>query len=331
MLRALTIAASIAVASPAFANDTMAELRTGGLVFVRTDAVTIESEDLYISPHEVRVAYRFRNFSEEDVESIVAFPMPDITFYPEEEIAMPEPGVDNFLGFSVNADGADIKPQLEQRAIAAGLDVTDEVLAAGLSVNPADNRASEEAGRLPEATRQDWVSRGMLRTFSYDDGSGWKTEYHPAWTMRSTYWWRMSFPAGRPIEVRHSYKPSVGGTSGISFFHDGKIQGAHYPAMKDKFCIDSGFERAVIAAAKRDPNGYPPYWENWISYVLTTGANWAYSIGEFTLTIDKGKASNLVSFCGSGVEKIGPTTFRVHYTDFVPERDIEILILNRFE
>ena len=41
---ALTVAASL----PSLANDTMAEIATGGLVFVRSDAVSIASEDLFI-------------------------------------------------------------------------------------------------------------------------------------------------------------------------------------------------------------------------------------------------------------------------------------------
>jgi len=39
----------------------------------------------------------------------------------------------------------------------------------------------------------------------------------------------------------------------------------------------------------------------------------------------------LVSFCGEDVKKIGPTTFEMVKTDYWPEREIEILILNRNE
>ena len=36
-----------------------------------------------------------------------------------------------------------------------------------------------------------------------------------------------------------------------------------------------------------------------------------------------------VSFCGEDVRKIGPTTFEMVRTDFWPEKDVEILILER--
>ncbi|OYX87727.1 MAG: hypothetical protein B7Y75_01670 [Azorhizobium sp. 35-67-5] len=64
-----------------------------------------------------------------------------------------------------------------------------------------------------------------------------------------------------------------------------------------------------------------------IAYILRTGANWYGPIGDFTLTIDKGAPDNLISFCATGVKKIGPTTFQVKARDFFPERDLDILIL----
>ena len=73
---ALVIAATAAI--PAVANDTSAELSTGGLIFVRNDNVEMLSEDLAISAKEISVRYRFFNRSDQDVTVLVAFPMPDI-------------------------------------------------------------------------------------------------------------------------------------------------------------------------------------------------------------------------------------------------------------
>jgi hypothetical protein len=53
------------------------------------------------------------------------------------------------------------------------------------------------------------------------------------------------------------------------------------------------------------------------------------SRGDFTMTLDKGSANNLVSFCGTNVQKTGATTFRVHYTNFTPTTDVHVLILSR--
>ena len=62
---------------------------------------------------------------------------------------------------------------------------------------------------------------------------------------------------------------------------------------------------------------------------LKTGNNWGGPIKSFTLTVDKGDPRNLISFCGAGVTKTGPTTFRMKADDFYPEKDLEILIPQR--
>ena len=55
---------------------------------------------------------------------------------------------------------------------------------------------------------------------------------------------------------------------------------------------------------------------------------------DFTLTIDKGDAKNLVSFCWDGeVSKTGPTTFQMTAKDWYPPygRELDILILDHIE
>ena len=62
-----------------------------------------------------------------------------------------------------------------------------------------------------------------------------------------------------------------------------------------------------------------------------TGANWAGPIGDYRLTVDKGRPDALVSFCETGVKKIGPTTFEVRRQNFMPTRDIDIMIVRTGE
>ncbi len=45
------------------------------------------------------------------------------------------------------------------------------------------------------------------------------------------------------------------------------------------------------------------------------------------MVVDKVAPNKLVSFCAEGVKKIGPTRFEVRKTNFVPQRDLSILIL----
>lgn len=326
-IAALLICLSFAL--PAQANDTTAELRPGGLVFVRSDVVSMVEEDLFISPDEVRVDYVFLNGSQEDVEAIVAFPMPDLQADPYTDLAVPVSGSDNFLGFTVQVGGTAVMPRLEQRAFAAELDVTDALTAAGIGLNHARPDVHEALQGLPEQVRVDWTKRGILMRETHGDGAGARSYVEALWRLKSTYWWRMTFPAGRPVSVRHRYRPSVGGTVGVTFLVDGRRNEPYYSDYVDRYCIDDAFVGAVRRAAEGSPDGYAPYVENWIAYVLRTGANWAGTIGRFRLTVDKGRPENLVSFCGQDVRKVGPTTFEMSAEDFHPERDIDILLLQR--
>ncbi|TIN20404.1 MAG: DUF4424 domain-containing protein [Mesorhizobium sp.] len=328
MLRYVLTAVLALSAAPALANDSVAELGTGGLILSRSDAVAMQSEDLFISPEKVTVDYVFHNNTDKDVDAIVAFPMPDISGNPEEIPAIPENQSDNFLGFEVTIDGAPAKPQLEQKVLALGIDVSAELKAQNVPFYPFGDAAKAALAKLPQAVTDDWVNRGIIIEDTGSEGTETNKVYTPFWQLRSTYWWRSTFPANKDVHVSHRYKPSVGGTSSVSFFYDGKFQG-QYATYKTRYCMDDTFENAVRKAAKDGPDGYPQYNESRIAYILTTGGNWATgTIGKFKLTVDKGNPKALVSFCGDNVKKVGPTTFEMTANDFYPERDIDILILD---
>jgi len=324
-------AASLLGAAPARANDTMAELKTGGLVFVRSDAVEMESEDLYISEDEVRVDYVFRNTGGADVESIVAFPMPEIEGNPWSDVAIPDREADNMFQFTIEVDGKPFEPELERKAYAVGLDVTELLRQHNVPLNPFAEATVEAVTKLPEAVKQDWLARGMLVRESWDAGEGMQEHDVPVWSLRATYWWRAKFPRGERISVRHRYQPSVGGTVAVTFMEDGKATGESLTEYRDKYCVDDAFLKSVERRAAENPDKVAPFYENWISYVLTTGANWAGPIKKFRLVIDKGAAENLVSFCGTGVRKTGETTFEMTAEDFYPQQDINVLLLKKIE
>ena len=180
---------------------------------------------------------------------------------------------------------------------------------------------------LPPDTLKDWVARGLVFIDRYDVGDGMKDHPTPFWVLKSTYWWRMTFPAGQSIMVEHRYAPSVGATVGVNFFQDGRFGGPTYDDYRQRYCIDKDFENAILKGMAARGDEYPPYFESRISYVLKTASNWAGAIGSFTLTVDKGSPKNLVSFCGSDVRKVGPTHFKMTAKDFYPERDLDVLIL----
>jgi hypothetical protein len=328
MFKRLLVGFALFFSAPAGANDSMAELKTGGLTFVTTGDVSMEEERLFISPGKITVNYVFKNSSDKDVSGLVAFPMPDIVGRGEGDFALENRSEDNFLDFSVKQDGALISPSLQQRALAAGLDVTDDLVKAGVPLLPFSDAAAAALAKLPKQVIDDWTARGMLLIEAWDEGEGMKDHFTPMWTLRSAYWWRTAFPAGKTVTVDHNYLPSVGGTVGVTFLDEnGEGKGARFEEYKARYCVDDDFVK-IAQKSSREQSGEKPFLvENWISYILTTGANWEGPIKKFTLTVDKGDTRNFVSFCGEGVEKTGPTTFEMSATDFEPQKDIDILIL----
>lgn len=319
-LRLVLLLMAGVAAWPAFANDSVAEIGVGGIVLARTQDVAMVREDLYLSMKEVKVDYVFRNETDEDVESIVAFPLPDIDADPDAPVALPEAAGDNFLDFFVMVGGKMLQPQLEQKAFSLNIDVTEMMKQNNVPLYPYDPGVAEALNKLPDAVVKDFVDRDIIQVTDQGDDS---EERFANWSLRSVYWWKSTFPAGKDVAVSHRYKPAVGGTSTLTFFNDGRFNEDALGEYEDTYCIDAAFKAAVQKATTK--GGMT---ENHLKYILTTGGNWSAStIGEFKLTVDKGSPDNLVSFCGEGVKKVGPTTFEMTKKDFFPEEDLAVLIL----
>lgn len=341
----LTAILALAVAAPAIGNDTMAQLGTGGLVFVTNETISIASEDLYISPDEVRVTYEFDNTSSEAQTILVAFPMPDIQGsgdfmvdvpiqHAEDEGVAPISDPENLFGFSTTFNGAPVDAELHQYAFSNNIDYSSMLREMGVPLVPFGQLTADALEKLDDADAQRLLSLGLVFEMEFDAGNGWQTELVPLWTLRSTYSWEATFEPGIS-DVVHTYRPSVGGTVATTFMPNGEPeQDARYAEYVDKYCVDDSLVRA-LKKREIEADGYVnyPYVENWISYIWSTGNNWMGSVGKFTLTIDKGEEDSLVSFCGEGVKKIGPTTFQMTATDWYPpyEQELEILLLRKVD
>ncbi|HET7717779.1 MAG TPA: DUF4424 domain-containing protein [Bauldia sp.] len=310
----VVFALAAACAASAEANDSTAQLGAGGLELVRNDAVRLVAEDLYVSPTEVRVAYRFRNGTASPVTYIVAFPLPVIdAIVPEAmNIVLPDAASENFVGFKVTVDGKPVVPMVESRVTALGIDRTEVVRGHGLPLNPIADGLYEALTAAPEPEKAELNRLGLVYVDPYNVQAAWKLE--------TTFYWEQTFPPGREVVVEHRYRP----VTGYGFFGDWVFD---EPTYRDRYCIDEAFEAAAqkkLAAIKDSNNPYLN--EQRVSYILTTANNWASPIGDFRLVVDKGSPDALVSFCGAGVKKIGPTQFEMRAKNFVPERELDILI-----
>jgi hypothetical protein len=328
----LSACLTLALAVPALANDSTAELAAGGLILKTTDSIEMRSEDLFISQKEVVVKYRFQNTSAAPVSTLVAFPMPDIGgegFF-ESDNGLPSDDATNLLQFNTLVDGKPVKAQVEQKALVKGVDRTAWLKARGIPLAAHRPEAGKALDALGKADKDEAVRLGIAWISEYDAGKGWESHAEPAWVLKTTFYWTQVFPAGKVVEVEHRYIPAVGGSVdtivGMSAADNPEFQ-ASIDAERKRYCVDQSFLTAMKTRAAKAEGSMSGYTEKRIGYVLKTGANWAKPIGDFRLVIDKGAADNLVSFCATGVKKIAPTRFEVVKKNYTPTSDLQILIL----
>jgi hypothetical protein len=328
------ILAVLAVTSvPAWADDSTASLDGGGLVLQKTDKVALVYEELHLSTKQVDVTYRFRNLTGADVEAIVAFPMPDITGGGENTVNIPNPDDVNFMKFKAKVNGQPVSSEVEQRAYTldagkAGEEITARLKSLHLPLMPTVEMTQAAIARLDGAQTAGLTKDGLLDQEDWNDDKGKRTVQVPIWVMRSKFWRPQVFRAGEETVVHETYAPAPG--SSVPVFGAPDMEKEQLDSYRSRFCTDDAFIKAGQAWYKRATtltDGSVSGYEQYLSYVITSGGNWAGPIGEFKLIVDKGSSATLVSFCGDNVKKTGPTTFEMDAKNYVPTKDISILLL----
>ena len=248
--RLILLLAGMLAIGAARANDSTAELATGGLVFVKNDAIEMRSEDLYISAAEIRVRYRFFNRTDRDVTVHVAFPLPDIKIeHSDENVSIPTDDPVNIFGFTTRVNGRKVRTAVEQRVIAQGLDRTRLLRDLGIPLAPHLAKTNRALDRLP---RQQWdklVGLGLAEIEEYDVGRGMEQHLAARWTLQTTFFWQQTFPARAETAIEHRYRPSVGSDPFLADY-------------ESKYCMDRPFLAAVARATQASGSGHtPPFTE----------------------------------------------------------------------
>lgn len=337
MKRFIAAAALLALSPTASANDSSAAVGVGGLELHQNDAVSMDSEDLFISRQLVKVKYRYTNRSNKDVETLVSFPLPSIPWgigpYLSEQ-GYPDW---NNLRFSTKIDGKAAALTRVDRVEVGGKDVSARLKQLGWPANFWENyEFMEKLIDLPQKQKTAALKEGLLRRPADDPNA-----VQPAWQIVTHITRKQLFPAGKTVTVEHEYTPVAGGSVGgalvAEYRNNPEMQFSEYAKQ---YCIDKPFLAAFDKAhsvkqkafdAKGPEYSGIPHMEHWVSYVLKSGANWKGPIKDFRLVIDKEKPSNLLSFCGTNVKKIGPTRFEMRKTNFEPAKDLDILIVEFFD
>jgi hypothetical protein len=336
----LGLLATVAFGGSALANDGYAGLSSGGLEFGKTDDIEMVSEDLYLSPTTVRVTYVFRNTSKEDVEAIVAFPMPPLSPGDRKGEAAMAPEIAesadlNLMKFKTTVNGETVNPDRETKMFLRrdedwvwgwdlmkkqGTDVTQRLRELEVPETFDSDVIMAWYNKLPKDTQKK-LADDKLFLDMYGYGSP-----LPAYVISTNYFWTQNFPVGREITVVHEYQPIRGGS--VFYLSDD---------LKKNYCVDAQTEKAILAAqakAEEGPQNEFGFSVNYIGisfldYILTTANTWKGPIGKFHLTLDKGSEHNLTSLCMEGIKKTGPTTFEIEKTNFSPKEDIRVVFFEK--
>ncbi|NCI78669.1 DUF4424 family protein [Acinetobacter kanungonis] len=304
------------------ANDSTGFVGTGGIEYIHNPNISMQSEDLFISKKQIRVDYQFKNLTSRDITETILFPLPRVGSSRESDFAH----TDQLLqSFKVQVNGKDIQPQQHVRAFLPKLTTRGEI-----------NREADPVDVTAALKKCGFTERDLIYPWSMQQNVDYSQRIHACkdpqvqqllkpyqtddeiyWEAQMIYSWQQTFKANTITRIQHQYRPLVGGSVSL------------YPAEDEKaYCMDSAFKAGLRKAQAQ----HAPY--SALSYILTTGANWAKPIADFKLTVER-DAGELVSFCWDGkVQKISPTRFQMSKKNFKPKQDLNIIFVNtqlRFE
>jgi hypothetical protein len=303
-----TLATAASNGQPDGRPELRSEISTGGLIFSANVNLTIDQQDLTIGADAIQVAYAIRNTGANDQTITIAFPLADIDgsigaeAQAELSVGMPA----NFMDFVLAVDGRRPAYALEQRAVALGLDVTKALADAGLPLFPLSAELTKLLADLEPAVRNDLVERGVLRL---DDDT-----VFPAWTLKTTAYWRQAFPAGQTLALSLNYKPIAGRNP----FSSGALQ-----PLKKAACVDATTEQAIMRLA----SGGAPLTMISIGYNAHPGAEALGPVAQFRLTIDKSLPQAIIATCRQGLIRSGPATSDWTAVNYAPDEEFRILLV----
>ena len=300
------------LAGAAHANDSMGTVSTSGIKYLKNPHIDMQSEDLHISEKQIRVHYKFKNTSSQDITETVLFPLPIVPAATVSDFADTK-GLIN--SFRIYADGKHVRPQAHVRAYfersnGTLVDVTADLKKCGLS----DQELMHPWTKKQDGEKIDSKIRAC-RSAKVQSMLPKQPDELPYWSSQIIYSWKQTFKAGSVTEIKHQYTPLVGG----SFLPSLKAKDSK--AFIDEYCMDENF----LKGFKNVKEATKVY--HHLGYVLTTGANWAKPIGKFTLTIDR-EPNTVISLCwDKSLRKVGPNRFQAVKENFLPKKDLDIIFV----
>jgi hypothetical protein len=343
----------VLVGSPAVADDGAASIAAGGLILMKREPrIAMAKEVLRIGPRKVVVDYDFRNNSDEDIDTVVAFPIApyssDEYFWSHEEAfnQRDEPrSVSRIASFRLRVNGNTQPYKTEVKALFNGHDYAP--LLRGMRIDPAtfghipEEDAKSDFDFLSSQQRARLVQLGLMS----------RDNQVPKWKVEVRYYWTQRFPAHKTVHIRHEYIPIAGEVQvppdllpGRSVDENERETAASIRQTLGRTCVSSSAIQHIYQTLEARPSPDTTHmnieastreWFNhllvvdWVDFILTTANTWKQPIEDFTLIVDTkpypNERSVPVHFCGDGPlasAKGLQTTF--HARDFVPAKELTI-------
>lgn len=295
----------------AHANDSMGTVSTSGIKYLKNPHIDMQSEDLHISEKQIRVHYKFKNTTAQDITETVFFPLPIVPAFTDSDFADTKGLVDSFR---IYVNGKPVRPQAHVRAYferrnGSLVDVTADLKKCGLS----DQELMHPWTKKQDGEKID-SKIGACRSAKVQSMLSKQTDELSYWSSQIIYSWKQTFKANAVTEIKHQYTPLVGG----SFLPSLKAKDSK--AFIDEYCMDENFLNNFKNVKEEKVYHH-------LGYILTTGANWAKPIGKFTLTIDR-EPNTVISLCwDKSLRKVGPNRFQAVKENFLPKKDLDIIFV----
>jgi hypothetical protein len=321
MRKAVLFSVGLLITLPLHADDGAASISAGGIILMKREPrISMAKEVLQISPSKIIVDYDFRNDSDEDITTGVAFPIPPFSYEDRVESYL-DPGFDDFR---LLVNGLPTKFQTETRAYIDKRDIT--ALLASHHVDAATFGHTPQ--KIDQATPSPDIERGGPALKKVLSLNGAIKDGDPNWRVEEKYYWKQTFPALSVTHIRHEYTPRMGNSNSIGDPKDvhGRQHGDEYASV----CPDKSLQDTLanIWNQPRKPDDVPPLWITYVDFILTTANTWKTPIEDFTLNVERPsdpKHVYYVSFCWDGpVTKVDADHFTAHVNGLLPTKELRI-------
>jgi hypothetical protein len=315
------LALLILVAVKLPADDGAASIAAGGIVVMKREPrIAMAKEVLRISFQKVIVDYDFRNDSNEDITTEVAFPIPDY------DNDLDRSGrVAAFDDFQLMIDGKPAHSDVEARAFLKSVEYT--LLLNSMHIDIASFGHATRKDRYPDIEKLTAEQKNRLLAVGLIDSD----DGEMLWSVRKKYYWRQ-IPAHKIVHIRHEYSLISGNENSIDYGMGPNPDKYRAEEIKT-FCLDGGLHTMLQDIANGKTHDKKA-WYGYVDFILTTANTWKTPIEDFTLIVErphwknyKGESDlgDYVSFCWDGpVKRIDADHFSAHIENLVPTKELRI-------